>query len=294
MKTKEVKANEVVANEVIANEVANEPVNANPAKRSLKLSDVVNSAPEKSTKLSDEELQALYEECKANQYHKVSVVPFGDWEWVDGYIHSVTKETRARKVFYDIRTVDGRTVRKVYNAKGLKINEETTEPTTKRRTTSGGTRELWDENKWDEIIRDYVMAIGRWIPINESFGRIISLVPDKRVNMLLLRIELVQEDGTKKIAHLSHNKLKWEELQADDESEALAAAWLERYEKRLSAAPKEHLSKKEKLVAQIEKLQNKLAELTAQLEELKDEDGNKASEADNNEANEADNNEELM
>lgn len=236
-------------------------------------------------KPTDEELKVLREELEAMALnHKARVFPFGEMAWVNGYVKSVTIEPRAKKVFYVIRTDDGRDVRKVYGSKGLEILDEMADaPIKVRRTSNNEPRELWDAQKWDEKIREFVPAIGMWL----EDGKIVSLVPDRRVNMLLLRIETTDVDGNKKISHKSSAQLDWSALVPDEKSEELSNAWLERYEKRLATEPKEKVSKRAKLEEQITKLEERLAKLKEELAAL-------PQEAPQAEEAPVDNNEDLM
>lgn len=237
----------------------------------------------KAHKLNDEELEALYQECSQNLNHKVEAVPFGEWEWLSGYIHGVIKETRARKVFYDIRLEDGRVIKKVYSNKALRILPEVVERVTKKRATSSEAKELWTPEEWAEKIREFAPAIGSWIEVKDGlFGRVISLVPDKRVNMLLLRVEVEDLDGHKTYAHKSFNQVDWAALSYDEKSEEMKTNWLERYEKRLAAEPKEKVSKIDALKAKIAKAQAKLKVMLLELKELEAKEANEPEASETN------------
>lgn len=225
------------------------------------------------TQVVDEKALAaaqLLEELKPNRGHLVKAVPYGEAEWYDGYIKNVTLEPRTNKVMYEIKLNDGRTIRKVHSNKLLTILPELANVPEKQPRQKVEREELNDEQITD-LYRTYAPLIGTILEHNGATGRVVGLVLDKRVNMLLARIKVINEEGERFI----HKSLKPEDLElaiADELTEELAANWLERFERRINKA---EVTKEEKITAlkaKIEATRMKLEELEHKLAGLEAED----------------------
>ena len=239
--------------------------------------------PRKSVKMSDADRIALAESCKVKVNHRCQVVPFNTIDWVNGVITSVMEDKRVNKVLYVIKTDDGRRIVKAYDSKFLKISEETVEPgQVIRRGRSKEERVAWD----GEAIANEVAAVAPNIGKTVTFtklngseavsitGRVTGIVPDKRVQRLLYRIEVPTEAGGKIVMHkvtVAQDLQFAEEL--DEEGAKINAAFLARRERaanRVTLTPadrialcKENLAKAE---AALEKAQASLEAKKVELE----------------------------
>lgn len=184
-------------------------------------------------KMTDEECDALAEKLRAETVnHRCEVVPFNSLEWVPGVIVSVIKEKRANKVMFAIKTDDGRRIIKVHDSQLIRILDEVVEPAKKVRSNKkttldengnpipGNTAEDWSDEAIEEAVKEVIANVGKTISYPEAgaygevaenaptvSGRIVSLVPNKRQQTILYRIELDQTEeevaakAAKKYAH---------------------------------------------------------------------------------------------
>lgn len=251
---------------------------------------------EKKQKMSDEERHALAKSLKDNVNHRCQVVPFNTAEWVDGTVAAVIEEKRSGKVLYAIKTDDGRRIVKVCDSKLLKILDEIVEPEkrVRERNTSGEKIE-WTPEALAEEISKYIDNVGRVVSfekyrtVNESgeettemtTGRIVAIVPDKRVCKLLYRITIptpTEEDpaAVKTVHKMVTAQLEFAEF--DEEGAALNAKYRERREAAATRTPvtpqdrfikcEENLKKAEE---KLQKAQEELELKRQQLEEAKKE-----------------------
>lgn len=241
-------------------------------------------------KLSAEELEKIADECRANIRHKCQVVPFNTVEWLNGVVVGVVVDKRSGSVLYAVKVEDGRRIVKKYDSKLIKIFDEIDEATPARRgRTKGESSATVDSNgDWDmeADIEKYIVNVGRKIKFDafatgeELEGRIIGLVPDKRVNRILYRIEVVDAElNTKKTMHKVASSSGFTIAEDFDEE---GAKFNEQYCERRSrasvkASPEERVAICEEAVkkaeAALEKakatLEAKLKQLEAAKEELK-------------------------
>lgn len=184
-------------------------------------------------KMTDEERTALAEKLRAEAVnHRCEVVPFNSLEWVPGIIASVIEEKRTNKVMFAVKTDDGRRIVKVHDSQLIKILDEVVEPAKKVRSNKktaldvngnpipGNTAEDWSDEAIEEAVKEVIANVGKTISYPEAgaygevaenapivSGRIVSLVPNKRQQTILYRIELDQTDeevaakAAKKYAH---------------------------------------------------------------------------------------------
>lgn len=184
-------------------------------------------------KMTDEECDALAEKLRAEAVnHRCEVVPFNSLEWVPGVIVSVIKEKRTNKVMFAIKTDDGRRIIKVHDSQLIRILDEVVEPAKKVRSNKkttldengnpipGNTAEDWSDEAIEEAVKEVIANVGKTISYPEAgaygevaenaptvSGRIVSLVPNKRQQTILYRIELDQTEeevaakAAKKYAH---------------------------------------------------------------------------------------------
>lgn len=184
-------------------------------------------------KMTDEERTALAEKLRAEAVnHRCEVVPFNSLEWVPGVITSVIEEKRTNKVMFAVKTDDGRRIVKVHDSQLIKILDEVVEPAKKVRSNKktaldvngnpipGNTAEDWSDKAIEEAVKEVIANVGKTISYPEAgaygevaenapivSGRIVSLVPNKRQQTILYRIELDQTEeevaakATKKYAH---------------------------------------------------------------------------------------------
>ena len=164
-----------------------------------KTESTVEPAPTtKVTTKSLEECEALAAILQANVGHKCEVLPFNEIEWVAGVITGVHVEKRANKVLYIIKGVNGKRMLKAHDAKGLKISEEMADLTVTRAARMSTTKKL-STAEFEMAIEDSKQHVGRYVevvPFNagdkKMQGLIVGITPDKRVNKVLLRIEVLE------------------------------------------------------------------------------------------------------
>ena len=179
-------------------------------------------------KMTDEERVALAEKLRAEAVnHRCEVVPFNSLEWVPGIVAAVIEEKRTNKVMLAVKTDDGRRIVKTHDSQLIKILDEVVEPAKKVRSNkktqldeNGNpiVKEVveWTDEAIEEAVKEVIGNVGKIVSYPEAgaygevaedapivTGRIVSLVPNKRQQTILYRIELDQtnEDGTKKYAH---------------------------------------------------------------------------------------------
>lgn len=267
--------NQEVMNQVETPETADvqNPANENPASaEQAEVAPAENPAPaqaEKPGKMSDEELEALLEECKKNVGKKCQAVPFGTIEWKPGHIHGAFIEKRARKVLYDIRLDDGKSIKKMHDNNLLKISEEMADVTIKARGEKSAPKGLWDdEEEIQAEVEKWAHAVGKTIELESGeVGRITGLVPEKRAHTILLRAVVPTIDGDKTVHKTAKPGLLISEGY-DEEGQAMQ----DKYQERRAKAPRKVLTPEEKIAKlekEIEDMAVKLSEKRMKLAELK-------------------------
>lgn len=251
---------------------------------------------EKKPKITDEECHALAEELKKNVNHRCQAVPFNTAEWVDGYIAGVIEEKRSNKVLYAIKTDDGRRIVKVHDSNLVRILDEVVEPEKKaraRKAKDPADKVEWTPEAIAEEINEIIGNVGKTVEfekyritdengeehIEMVVGRIVAIVPDKRVQRLLYRISVPAPiEGNPLATKTMHKVVKAEGIKIaeefDKEGAQLNAKYLERREAaatRTPLTPQDRIIRCEENVKKAEeKLQKAQEELEAKKKQLED------------------------
>lgn len=250
---------------------------------------------EKKPKMTDEDRHALAEELKKNVNHRCQAVPFNTVEWVDGYIAGVIEEKRTNRVFYAIKTDDGRRIVKIHDSNLVRILDEVIEPEKKARARKA--KDPADKIEWipeavAEEVNKVIGNVGKTVEfekyrttdengeehIEMVVGRIVAIVPDKRAQRLLYRISVPTPiEGNPLATKTMHRVVKAggikiaEEL--DEEGTQLNAQYLERRE-AATRIPRTHQGRvircEENVKKAEEKLQKAQEELEAKKKQLED------------------------
>lgn len=226
-------------------------------------------APRK-VRRTDEEVAALAEELQVNIGHKCSVMPANTPEWVDGVITGVRGDKRAAQVFYVVKLDTGKTVVKAHDSNLLKIYDETVEMTAKRRSTKDKT--AWTEEDVINGVAELTPNVGKLVTLEDgSVGRIVSIVPEKRSQTFLLRIEVaaptdVNPDATKTVHKVSTSTAITIEPDFDEAGADMNAKFIARREKAATKEPVTPESKLAKAQEALVKAQEALAKAQAALE----------------------------
>ena len=251
---------------------------------------------EKKPKMTDEDRHALAEELKKNINHRCQAVPFNTAEWVDGYIAGVIEEKRSSKVLYAIKTDDGRRIVKIHDSNLIRILDEVVEPEKKVRVRKA--KDPVDKVEWTpeaiaEEVNEVIGNVGKTVEfekyrttdengeehIEMVVGRIVAIVPDKRVQHLLYRILVPTPiEGNPLATKTMHKVVKAEGLKIaeefDEEGAQLNAKYLERREAaatRTPFTPQDRVIRCEENVKKVEeKLQKVQEELEAKKKQLED------------------------
>jgi hypothetical protein len=251
---------------------------------------------EKKPKMTDEERHALAEELKKNVNHRCQAVPFNTVEWVDGYIAGVIEEKRSNKVLYAIKTDDGRRIVKVHDSNLVRILDEVVEPEKKARARKA--KDPADKIEWTpeaiaEEVNEVIGNIGKTVEVEKYrttdengeehiemvIGRIVAIVPDKRVQRLLYRISVPAPiEGNPLATKIMHKVVKAGGIKIaeefDEEGAQLNAKYLERREAaatRTPLTPQDRVIRCEENVKKAEeKLQKAQEELEAKKKQLED------------------------
>lgn len=255
-----------------------------------------NATQEKKPKMTDEDRHALAEELKKNVNHRCQAVPFNTVEWVDGYIAGVIEEKRSNKVLYAIKTDDGRRIVKVHDSNLVRILDEVVE--LKKKVRAYKVKDPVDKVEWTpEVITEEVNKVignvGKTVEfekyrttdengeehIEMVIGRIVAIVPDKRVQRLLYRISVPAPiEGNPLATKTMHKVVKFEGLKIaeefDEEGAQLNAKYLKRREAAVTRTPLTYQDRvircEENVKKAEEKLQKAQEELEAKKKQLKD------------------------
>ena len=255
------------------------------------------AAEEKKQKMTDEERHTLAEELKVNIGHRCQAVPFNTVEWVDGYIAGVIEEKRSNKVLYAIKTDDGRRIVKVYDSNLVRIFDEVVELEKKVRTRKAKDGNIekveWTPEAIATAVNEIIGNVGKAVKfekyrtadpetgeekIEYSEGRIVAIVPDKRVQRLLYRISVPAPIEGNPLATKIMHKVVTTDLEIaeafDAEGEELNKKYCERREAaatRTLLTPQDRFVKCEEALKKAEeKLQKAQEELEAKKQQLED------------------------
>lgn len=252
---------------------------------------------ERKPKASDEERHALAEKLKAEVVnHRCQAVPFNTAEWVDGYIAGVIEEKRSNKVLLAIKTDDGRRIVKVHDSNLVRILDETIEPEKKtragRKPKDASEKVEWTPEAIADKVNEVIGNVGKTVEIEKyrttdpetgeekvevTVGRIVAIVPDKRIQRLLYRISVpTPVEGNPLAAKTMHKVVKAEGLKIaetfDAEGEELNKKYCERREAaatRTLLTPQDRVLRcEENLKKAEEKLQKAQEELDAKKKQL--------------------------
>ena len=206
----------------------------------------------KKDRMTDEQRAKLAEELRETAVnHKCQVVPFNTAEWLDGVIVGVVEDKRSNKVLFAIKLEDGRRVVKVHDSNLIKIFDEVVEKTVARRT--GTARERVEKTPWtpeqmEADVAAVAVNVGKKVSYTDGEqvveGRIVSIVPDKRSQRCLYRIEIPTPTETDpKAVKYAHKVTSLAELTiAEDFDEAGMELNNKFVERRAKAATKEVLT----------------------------------------------------
>lgn len=203
----------------------------------------------KKERMTDAERAVLAAELKEKYlYHRCQVVPFNTVDWEDGVVIGVTEDKRSNKVLFAVKLDDGRRIVKVHDSKLIKITDEVVE---KMATRTKAVRERIERGEWgkeqmESDIAAVAVNVGKTVTYKDDnedvFGRIVSIVPDKRSHRCLYRIEIAAPtDENPAATKIAHKVSTLSELQiAEDFDEAgmeLNKKYAERRERIVSKEP---------------------------------------------------------
>lgn len=225
---------------------------------------------------TEEEVAALAEELQSNIGHRCEVMPANTPEWVGGTITGVRGDKRAAQVFYAIKLDTGKTVVKAYDSNLLKIFDEVVEVAAKRRATKDKT--AWTEEDVQNGVAELTPNVGKIVTLEDgSIGRIVSIVPEKRAQTFLYRIEVsapteANPDATKLVHKVSTSTLIIIEPELDEVGAEMNAKFIARREKAATkepVTPEGKLAKAQELLVKaqesLKKAQETLATREAEL-----------------------------
>lgn len=207
--------------------------------------------PKSKKKISDEERIALATELRETCVnHRCTVVPFNSLDWVNGVVVSIIEEKTTNRVLYAVKSDDNKRIVKPYGSQLIKILDEVVEPVKRSKKQVldengnpivAGVKE-WSTEELEAAIALVICNVGKKVTFKEAgrygvvedgakdiTGRIISLVPNKRQQTILYRIEFVDESGETKISHkVSSNAGLIIEPEFDETGAALNEAFVSR------------------------------------------------------------------
>ena len=254
---------------------------------------VADKKPAKATKMSEAERAELADKLRVECVnHKCQVVPFNSITWVDGVVASIIEEKRTNKVLYAVKTSDGRRVVKAFGSELIKIFDEVVEPEKKTFRKASKEKPEWMPEDIETAINELTPNVGKLVSYVETgalgkavdnaktvTGRIVSLVPNKRTQTILYRIELLADEasdgGTKKYAHKSSScKDLAIEGRLDEVGQKINEAFVNRRSHEKSSTAYTAKTNEEKLIFAKEKLakfEAKLEDTKMRVEKWKDE-----------------------
>lgn len=239
-----------------------------------------------SPKMSEEELLEAEKLAKENVGHRCSVLLPGTAIRVNGTILTTLKDKRAMQVYYQVETdaiddMESRKIYKKYGSEDITVLDEVVE--LKKKTTSKVrvAKAKMEAGEWEaeaEAVREVAGAnVGKTVQLDENTtGRIVSLLNDKRSNGMYYRIEFEDELGIKKTRHKVINYTKAEDgtitlaelegmaAELDEKGQEMNQAFLE----RKAREPRKMLTPEEKVLAAEEALKKAEASLQKAQETL--------------------------
>jgi hypothetical protein len=266
---------------IAAAEKAAAPKEAEPANEEKK-----KGGRKASPKLSEEELLEAEKQAKENVGHRCSVILPGTAIRVDGTILTTLKDKRAMQVYYQVETdaIDDMESRKIYKKFGsedITVLDEVVELKKKTESKARVAKAKMDAGEWEaeaEAIKEVAGAnIGKTVQLDENTtGRIVSLLNDKRSGGMYYRIEFEDELGVKKVCHKVINYTKAEDGTITlAELEGMAAELDEKgqemnqaFQERKAREPRKTLTPEEKVLAAEEALKKAEASLQKAQETL--------------------------
>ena len=239
-----------------------------------------------SPKLSEEELLETEKLAKENVGHRCTVLLPGTAIRVNGTILTTLKDKRAMQVYYQVETdaVDDMESRKIYKKFGsedITVLDEVVELKKKTESKVRVAKQKMEAGEWEaeaEAVREVAGAnVGKTVQLDENTtGRIVSLLNDKRSNGMYYRIEFEDELGIKKTCHKVINYTKAEDgtitlaelegmaAELDEKGQEMNQAFLE----RKAREPRKMLTPEEKVLAAEEALKKAEASLQKAQETL--------------------------
>lgn len=216
---------------------------------------------------TEEELLLLAEQLKDKVGHRcVAVVPAIGPEKLTGTIIAVVANKSAAQAFYTIKLDNGKKTSKAWDSPLIEILEEVVEVADKR--TSTKKKEEWTDESLKTLMDSLSCNIGKLVTLEDGRqGRIISLVPDKRTQVLMYRISVdgTTEDG-QKVTTMAYRVYTSTgitiEADFDEDGKALNDKYVARREKAANKVEKEPTDPREKLATAklaLEKAETSLA-----------------------------------
>lgn len=153
--------------------------------------------------MTPEEIEAIKSKCEENIGHRCEVLPYGEVEWRKAIIIGVMHDKRSNAIMYRIKEEEtGKVSHKAYDAKILRILDETVEITRSARGTSANGSSNKQPKKTDEealkLKEDARQNIAKIVTIKvgeeTKQGTIVGVMHDKRSNAVMYRINV--EDKT--------------------------------------------------------------------------------------------------
>lgn len=225
-----------------------------------------------SPKLSEEELLETEKLAKENVGHRCTVLLSGTAIRVDGTILTTLKDKRAMHVYYQVETdaVDDMESRKIYKKFGsedITVLDEVVELKKKTESKVRVAKQKMEAGEWeaeaDAVCEVAGANVGKTVQLDENTtGRIVSLLNDKRSNGMYYRIGFEDELGIKKTCHKVINYTKAEDgtitlaelegmaAELDEKGQEMNQAFLE----RKASEPRKMLTPEEKVLAAEEAL----------------------------------------
>lgn len=243
---------------------------------------------EKKAKITDLERDELVESLKVNINHRCQIVPFNTVDWVDGVIVGVVADKRTNKVLYTIKTDDGRRVVKVHDSKLIKILDEMIEPV--KTVRSRKTREAVEKTEWTPEmiateINEVIGNVGKTVEFEKystkdengeirkemNVGRIMAIVPDKRAQRLLYRIEVAAPiEGNSNAVKTMHKVVNHADLEIAQELDEVGAELNAKYiARRNASSTRSPLTPQDRYIKceeNLKKAEEKLAKITEEIE----------------------------
>lgn len=247
---------------------------------------------EKKPKMTNEERHALAEKLKANINHRCQAVPFNTVEWVNGYIAGVIEEKRNNKVLYAIKTDDGRRIVKVHDSNLVRILDEmiVLEKRARTRKAKDGDVEKveWTPEAIAEEVNKVIGNVGKIVEIEKYrttdkngeehietiSGRIVAIVPNKRIQRLLYRISVpTPTEDNPLAAKTMYKVVTTKGLQIaeefDAEGQELNAKYCDRREAAAACTPLTPQDRVIRCEENLKKAEEKLQRATEELEAKK-------------------------